>query len=138
MIAEVADRRSFACPAPVGRGRLRRVPRGRAPTTTTREVRMSHNRLRRLALVVVALLGFSTSAARAGFIFQTQSREVSGTVGVAGLGGNQQRISAPSFGLFDATTNVTFPTYGGVANQHQRSELLPDLITVIGDTICVR
>jgi len=95
---------------------------------------MSH--LDRVAFTVAVLVG--TSAAWAGFIFDTQTRQVEGRVW-AGVGSTySDTITAPNFGLFDATTHVTDPTYGGSANQHQRSQLLPNLITVIGDTTCYR
>src|SRR5438045_1537950 len=70
------------------------------------------------------------SLAPAAFIFTSQNRLVTGQLSGSLGGAGPQTISAPGFGLFDATTNLTVPTYGGSANQHQFSQLLPDAITV--------
>ena len=89
----------------------------------------------RRLLALAPAIGFLTTGAgdaSAAFVFQTQTRSVSGqAIGPAGQG--NQTINAPNFGVFDATTSVTAPTYGGFIAQHQRSELLSNLIKVTGD-----
>ena len=89
-------------------------------------------------IVLLALLFGMSTAASAAFIFTAQQRYVFGQLGGQLGSAGPQQINATDFGLFDATTNLTVPTYGGSANQHQRSELLSDAITVLGDSDCFR
>ena len=83
-------------------------------------------------LVAVALL-LAASHASAAFNFTSQNRFVTGTLSGSLGGAGPQTITSPGFGIFDATTNLTVPTYGGAANQYQHSELLPNAILVNGD-----
>jgi hypothetical protein len=89
------------------------------------------------AVVALAVLFGTSTAASAGFIFTAQNRFVTGQLGGALGSAGPQTFTASDFGLFDAATSLTIPTYGGAANQHQRSELLPLAITVAGDTLCI-
>lgn len=84
------------------------------------------------ALISFAVLFGTASAASAGFIFTAQERYVTGELG-GNLGhAGPQKFSATDFGLFDRTTSLTIPTYGGGASASQRSQLLSDAITVAG------
>ena len=89
--------------------------------------------------MLFALL-FCTSAASAGFIFTSQNRFVTGQLGGSLGSAGPQTFTAPAsgFALFEASTSLTIPTYGGAADQHQRSELSPLSISVIGDASCIR
>src|SRR5438874_4917815 len=89
-------------------------------------------KLRGGALLMALLV--SASVAPAAFNYTLQTRSVHGDAGGSLGSATPQTISATNFGVFDATTNVTVPTYGGSANQHQHSELLPTSIIVTGDT----
>jgi hypothetical protein len=86
----------------------------------------------RSAVVTVAVWFVTSTAASAGFIFTAQERYVTGEVGGALGHAGPQTFTATDFGLFDAATSLTVPTYGGSANQRQRSQLLSDVITVSG------
>jgi hypothetical protein len=100
-----------------------------------REAEMFHTRTAHNISIAIILL-LSGSGARAQFTYTAQTRSVSGSL--SGGGSASQTITAPDFALFDATTNLTLPTTGGSADQHQRSELLAHAITVLGDVSIFR
>ena len=84
------------------------------------------------AVVAVAVLVGTSTAASAGFIFTAQERYVTGEIGGALGHAGPQTFTATDFGLFDAAVSLTVPTYGGGAIARQRSQLLSDVISVTG------
>ena len=92
---------------------------------------------RRLCCAATLLGIFFCATASAAFNFVTQTRSVWGSCG-GYFGSDSETITSPGFGLFDATTSVTVPTYGGGANQHQHSELLSDKILYSGSASVYR
>jgi hypothetical protein len=72
------------------------------------------------------------AALAAPFLYTLQNRSVTAhTHGPAG--DPSQFLSASDFALFDKTASVTDALGAGFANQHQKSTLLPDAISVVGD-----
>lgn len=84
-----------------------------------------------------AIVLLTASNAPAAFTFLTQTRSVWGSC-YGYYGGDSETITSPGFGVFHATTSVTVPTYGGAANQHQHSELLPNAIYYSGSASVFR
>jgi hypothetical protein len=81
--------------------------------------------------VIALVLLLAAPSAGATFNYTAQTRSVTGTLS-GFYGSDTESLSAPNFALFDATTSPAVPPYGGTAQQHQRSELLPSLIDVEG------
>ena len=78
-------------------------------------------------LITISLI---STPARAAFNFTAQSRSISAHT--HGSGGDvSQSFTAPDFALFDKTASAPHPT-GGSSDQHQRSELLSNAITIVG------
>lgn len=87
-------------------------------------------------VIAISIVLFASSTAQADFNYTGQTRWVYGELSGALAPTISQTINAPNnFNLFDATTSLTHPTYGGLANQHQRSELLPGSISITGDIL---
>lgn len=82
------------------------------------------------AMVLIAVTACA-QAARADFIYTSQSRSVSGFT--HGQSGDQTTtLSSSNFNPWDMTANQTEST-GGFGKQHQNSSLLPNLISIKGD-----
>jgi hypothetical protein len=81
---------------------------------------------------IVITISLIAAPAWAAFNFTSQTRSI--TAHTYGLSGDlTQTFTAPDFALFDKTASVVDPLNGGgSATQSQKSELLPNAITIVG------